>query len=228
MLLPHILALALHTTPSVPPICPNGQQYEPSLKSCQIITCAQGQEKDPLSGQCRPQPPSAEQCLSQGLFLDSEQGQCEARSFAAYCSEESLDYEREEQTISRIINDLAVHDCYEADSLLRKTKSLRLEPGRLKIESIRPIGSLAYLEHLELNQQRISDLEPLAHFKKLQRLSLRYNQIIKLDVLLNLPKLTWVDLTGNPIDPQDPQLKALKSKIKVVFEEPTTRMEPPE
>lgn len=169
---------------------------------------------------CRTLPPTREQCWSDGQQLDPGTRSCVPVTLSAFCREHNWDYEQE-HTVSRILNDLNAHDCDEAEAIVLKTRKLSLRSvGVLKVEDIRPLRALPFIEELNLDGQKISDLGPLAKITRLRKLSLINNDVYDLTPLLNLPQLEWVNLSGNPISPQDPVLKKLQKKVRVILQAP--------
>jgi Leucine-rich repeat (LRR) protein len=169
---------------------------------------------------CRVLPPTREQCWADGQQLDSRTKSCVPVTLSAYCREHNWNYEQE-HTVSRILNDLNAHDCEEAEAMLRKSRRLTIRSvGTLKIQDLRPLRALPFLEELNLNGHRVSDLSPLQKVPGLKKLSLRHNDVYDLEPLLSLTRLETLDLTGNPIHPQDPVLKKLKKRVKVILNAP--------
>jgi hypothetical protein len=170
---------------------------------------------DAESQSCRALPPTREQCWSDGQQFDPQTRSCVPVTLSAFCREHNWDYEQE-HTVSRILNDLNAHDCEEAEQILQKTRKLTLKSsGVLKIQDLRPLRALPFLEELNLNGHLVSDLQPLLRLPRLKKLSLRFNNVHDLEPLLSLHRLESLDLAGNPIDPKDPILKKLQKKVKV-------------
>lgn len=175
---------------------------------------------DDDSQSCRALPPTREQCWADGQELDPRSQSCVPVKLGAFCREHNWDYEQQ-QTVSRILNELNAHDCEEAERILQKSRKLRLsQVGVLKIQDIRPLRALPFLEEVHLNGQRISDLRPLVKLPQLKKLSLRGNDVYDLEPLLSLKQLEVVDLGGNPVNLNDPVLKKLQKRVKVILRAP--------
>nr|AIA17827.1 Leucine Rich repeats (2 copies) [uncultured bacterium] len=206
-MLPTTLALYLATQMA---LAPKPAVTPPLEKNCgtRAVWDSEGQN-------CRALPPTREQCWADGQQLDSQTKACVPVTLSAFCREHNWDYEQE-QTVSRILNDLNAHDCEEAEQILQKTRKLTLRSaGFLKVQDIRPLRALPFLEELNLDGQRISDLQPLQKLPRLKKLSLRFNDVYDLEPLLSLNRLESLDLAGNPISANDPVLKKLQKKMKV-------------
>ncbi len=175
---------------------------------------------DAESETCRTLPPTREQCWSDGQQLDATSKACVPVTLSAFCREHNWDYEQE-HTVSRILNDLNAHDCEEAEQILQKSRKLTLRSaGVLKVQDIRPLRALPFLEELNLDGHRVNDLQPLQKLPRLKKLSLRHNDVYDLEPLLSLQHLQTLDLTGNPIDAQDPIVKKLQKRMKVILQAP--------
>ncbi|WP_141733082.1 leucine-rich repeat domain-containing protein [Oligoflexus tunisiensis] len=211
-MLPTTLALYLATQMTLAP--------QPVTAPPLDIDCGTRAVWDAESQNCRALPPTREQCWSDGQQLDPRTKSCVPVTFSAYCREHNWNYEQE-HTVSRILNDLNAHDCEEAEDILRKSRKLTLRSaGSLKVQDLRPLRALPFLEELNLNGHRVSDLSPLQKTPRLRKLSLRNNDVYDLEPLLSLPRLETLDLVGNPIDPNDPVLKKLKKRVKVTLHAP--------
>lgn len=181
---------------------------------------------DAGSQSCRALPPTREQCWADGQQLNAQTQSCVPVTLSAFCREHNWDYEQE-HTVSRILNELNAHDCEEAEQILRKTRKLTLHSaGVLKIQDIRPLRALPFIEELNLDGHRVSDLQALQNLPGLKKLSLRYNQVYDLEPLLALTHLETLDLLGNPISPNDPILKKLQKKVKVNLRVPAPAASP--
>lgn len=175
---------------------------------------------DAESQNCRALPPTREQCWADGQQLDPNTRSCVPVTLSAFCREHNWDYEQE-HTVSRILNDLNAHDCEEAEMKLQKSRKLTLRSaGVLKVQDIRPLRALPFIEELNLDGHRVSDLQPLQKLRRLKKLSLRNNDVYDVEPLLSLNYLETLDLTGNPVNPNDPALKKLQKKVKVVLQVP--------
>lgn len=211
-MLPTTLALYLATQMTLapkPPVIP------PLEKDCGTRAVW-----DAGSQSCRALPPTREQCWADGQQLNPQTQSCVPLTFSAFCREHNWDYEQE-HTVSRILNDLNAHDCEEAEQILQKTRKLTLRStGVLKIQDIRPLRALPFIEELNLDGHRVHDLQPLQKLPRLKRLSLRDNEVYDLEPLLALNRLESLDLAGNPIQPNDPILKKLQKKVRVNLRAP--------
>lgn len=228
-MLPTTLALYIATQVTlaqpVKPSCASGSLWNASQKSCEIVEkdCGTRSAWDRRLQSCQALPPTREQCWSDGQQLDTATRSCVPVQLSAFCREHNWDYEQE-HTVSRILNDLGAHDCEEAESMIAKSHKLSLHSaGFLKIQDLRPLRALPFIEELNLDGQRINDLVPLQKLTRLKKLSLRNNEIFDLSPLLSLSRLESLDLSGNPINPNDSTLKALQKKMKVTvkFSQPT-------
>ncbi len=222
-MLPTTLALYIATQVTlaqpVKPSCDSGSQWNASQKACEIVEkdCGTRFGWDRRLQSCQLLPPTREQCWSDGQQLDSATRTCVPVQLSAFCREHNWDYEQE-HTVSRILNDLGAHDCEEAEALIAKTRKLSLHSaGFLKIQDLRPLRALPFIEELNLDGQRINDLMPLQKLTRLKKLSLRNNEIFDLSPLLTLSRLESLDLSGNLINPNDSSLKALQRKMKVAL-----------
>lgn len=175
---------------------------------------------DAGSQSCRALPPTREQCWSDGQQLDPQSKSCVPVTLSAFCREHNWDYEQE-HTVSRILNDLNAHDCEEAEQILQKTRKLTLRSaGVLKVQDLRPLRALPFIEELNLDGHRVSDLQPLQKLPRLKKISLRNNDVYDLQPLLTLQHLESLDLAGTPINANDPILKKLQKKVKVNLQMP--------
>lgn len=222
-MLPTTLVLYLATqitlAPSVAPSCGSGFQWNAANKSCEVQAknCGSRAAWDRSSQSCQTLPPTREQCWSDGQELDPASRSCVPVQLTAFCREHNWDYDQE-HTVSRILNDLGAHDCEEAQTILRKTHKLTLQSsGYLKIQDLRPLRALPYLEELNLDGQSVSDLSPLQKLSHLRKLSLRANAVFDVSPLLSLSHLESLDLSGNPLNPADPNVKALQKKMRVTL-----------
>ncbi len=171
---------------------------------------------------CRALPPTREQCWSDGQQLDPQSKSCVPVTLSAFCREHNWDYEQE-HTVSRILNDLNAHDCEEAEKILQKSRKLTLQSaGVLKVQDLRPLRALPFIEELNLDGHRVSDLQPLQKLPRLKKLSLRYNDVYDLQPLLTLQHLESLDLAGTPISGNDPILKKLQKRVKVNLQTPAS------
>jgi hypothetical protein len=173
---------------------------------------------------CRALPPSREQCWADGQQLDPQSKSCVPVTLSAFCREHNWDYEQE-HTISRILNDLNAHNCEEAEQILQKSRKLTLRSsGVLKVQDLRPLRALPFIEELNLDGHRVHDLRPLQKLPRLKKLSLRNNDVYDLEPLLSLQHLESLDLAGNPVAANDPVLKRLQRRVRVNLQAP---LEPP-
>jgi len=226
-MLPTTLVFFMVAQLSLPPAqltpkCSGGSIWNASTKTCEVLEkyCGTRATWERSSQSCRALPPTHELCWADGQQLDSTGKSCVPLSLNAFCQERNWNYEQQ-QTVSRILNELNAHDCEEAESLLLKSRKLSLRSaGYLKIQDLRPLRALSFIEELNLDGQRISDLEPLQKFNRLKKLSIRNNDVYDLSPLLSLGQLETLDLSGNPILASDPALKALQKKMKVIFKAP--------
>jgi hypothetical protein len=170
---------------------------------------------DAESQSCRALPPTRETCWADGQQFDPQSRSCVPVTLSAFCREHNWDYEQE-HTVSRILNDLNAHDCEEAEQILQKTRKLTLRStGVLKVQDLRPLRALPFIEELNFDGHRVNDLMPLQKLPRLKKLSLRFNDVYDLEPLLALPRLESLDLAGNPVSANDPILKKLQKKMKV-------------
>ncbi len=226
-MLPTTLALFMVAHLSLPqaqsnPKCSSGSLWNANANTCEILekNCGARAAWERSSQSCRAIAPTQEQCWADGQQLDSVGKACVPVTLSAFCQERNWNYEQE-QTVSRILNELKAHDCEEAESFLLKSRKLSLRSsGYLKIQDLRPLRSLSFIEELNLDGQRISDLGPLQKFNRLKKLSIRNNDVYDLSPLLSLGQLETLDLSGNPILASDPALKALQRKMKVILQAP--------
>jgi len=211
-MLPTLLALYVATQMTLAPQPPAAL---PTVKDCGTRAAWNAESQS-----CRALPPSREQCWADGQQLDASTRSCVPVTLSAYCREHNWDYEQE-HTVSRILNDLNAHDCEEAEEILRKSRKLTLRSaGVLKVQDIRPLRALPFLEELNLNGHRVSDLQALKKLPRLKKISLRDNDVFDLEPLLSLQNLETLDLVGNPISADDPILKELKKRMKVILHAP--------
>lgn len=217
-MLPTTLALYLATQMTLAPRPP----VTPPLEK----DCGTRAVWDAGSRSCRALPPSREQCWADGQQLNAQTQSCVPVTLSAFCREHNWDYEQE-HTVSRILNDLNAHDCEEAEQILQKTRKLTLRSaGVLKIQDIRPLRALPFIEELNLDGHRVSDLQALQKLPRLKKLSLRFNDVYDLEPLLALTHLETLDLAGNPIHANDPVLKKLQKKVKVNLRVPAPAATP--
>jgi hypothetical protein len=189
----------------------------PKVEKLMEKNCGTRASWDVDSQSCRALPPTKERCWADGQQLDTNLRVCVPVSLTAFCAERNWDYEQE-QTVSRILNDLNAHDCDEAQTILQKTRRLSLRSaGFLKVQDLRPLRALPFIEELNLDGQRVSDLTPLQKLSHLKKLSIRNNDVYDLEPLLSLSQLETLDLTGNPVTLNDPILKKLQKKVKVTL-----------
>lgn len=217
-MLPTTLALYLATQLTLAP--------KPAVRPPLEKDCGTRAVWDAGSQSCRALPPTREQCWADGQQLNAQTQSCVPVTLSAFCREHNWDYEQE-HTVSRILNDLNAHDCEEAEQILQKTRKLTLRSaGVLKIQDIRPLRALPFIEELNLDGHRVNDLQPLQRLPRLKKLSLRFNDVYDLEPLLGLNRLESLDLAGNPINPNDPVLKKLQKRMKVNLRVPVPAAAP--
>lgn len=136
------------------------------------------------------------QCAAKGNVWDMEKKTCRAKSFVEWCNSPEND-EDTELTVSRILNALNVSDCDDAIATLKQKPILNLATPGLKINDVRPIGSLTMLKELYLINHRISDITPLRRLTHLTKLSVRQNRIADVAPLADLKDLEILDISGN-------------------------------
>jgi hypothetical protein len=212
-MLPTTLVLYLATQMSLPPQ-PVATPTAPAKE------CGTRAVWDAEAQNCRALLPTREQCWADGQQLDAQSKSCVPVTLSAYCREHNWDYEQE-HTVSRILNDLNAHDCEEAEQILQKSRKLTLRSsGVLKVQDLRPLRALPFIEELNLDGHRVNDLRPLQKLPRLKKLSLRSNDVYDLEPLLSLQQLESLDLAGNPIAANDPVLKKLQRRVRVNLQAP--------
>ncbi len=184
--------------------CQSGEPIRHNGQVAQVSACQKPSIK-----------PTRDDCRQLWLDFDSARQQCIPMRFSSYCQKADWNYE-EEHTVSRILNEVGAHECSEAERLIKNHHRLYLRhEGTLKISELRPLASLPYLEHLQLDGHNIQDLTPLGRLQNLRSLSLRDNQIFDLSPLLALRKLESVDLRGNSLSTANPSVQALAKRVKI-------------
>lgn len=83
-----------------------------------------------------------------------------------------------------------------------------------QIQDLSPLAALTRLTFLELGGNRVSDLTPLDAMLQLEYLGLLGNVVRDITPVLDLPYMASLDLSGNPLDAQSsgPGLSALRAR----------------
>lgn len=91
----------------------------------------------------------------------------------------------------------------------------RLHLSENNIEDISPLTGLSYLEDLKLDGNNITDISVLNNISSLRWVDLRDNEIENISCieLQKIPLLGYINLTGNPIDFENKNNKAVIEEL---------------